>query len=138
MADGSDVIPGAFAELAVLANLRAVVAGVSYAKVGWSLVVEQSSYGYCYLRVRYDGTGAYGAEAWSGRRWLLDPRMTESEVVYTALQAVLAAERHEALEAFRYHDVDVCSPHHHVGHLLEVRRAGLLGFDTRADAMEGV
>lgn len=115
---------------------RAIVEQITY-KPGWSIEVRRASAGYDYLVVAYDGTGAYGAEPWTGRRWPLSPHMTETEVVNTPLKAVLAAEEHETREQFRYAGVDLYSPHHSVQDLLAARRTQTLGYDVRANAMEG-
>ena len=37
-----------------------------------------------------------------GRKWLLSPHMTKSEIVQTAFKAVMTALEHEAREEFRY------------------------------------
>ncbi len=50
-------------------------------------------------------------ETWRGRKWLLSQHMTEGEVVQTALMACLAAEEHEAREAFRYKGKALFGPH---------------------------
>lgn len=46
-----------------------------------------------------------------GRYWLLEEDMTDSEIVGTALKAVLTFEEHEAREAFRYRGARVFGPH---------------------------
>ena len=107
-------------------------------KPGWSIEVRHSAAaGYDYLVVAYDGRGAYGDEPWTGRRWPLSPHMTETEVVNTALKAVLAAEEHETREQLRYMGVDIYSPHHSVRDLMRLRALRELRYDVRADAMEG-
>ena len=47
----------------------------------------------------------------SGRKWRLSPWMTRSEVIRTALAAVLTAEEHEARERFQYLGRAVFGPH---------------------------
>jgi hypothetical protein len=49
-----------------------------------------------------------------GRKWMLSRWMTRSEVVQTALMAVLAAVEHEAREQFLYRGDAIFGPHHHV------------------------
>ncbi len=61
-----------------------------------------------------------GGETWRGRKWLLSPHMTEGEVVQTALMACLAAEEHEAREAFRYKGKALFGPHLSLQALLQV------------------
>ena len=63
-------------------------------------------------------------KAWAGRKWRLSVHMTRSEIVQTALMAVLAAEEHEARELFTYRGERVYSPHYDVEKLVELRRAG--------------
>ena len=50
-------------------------------------------------------------EFWTSRKWLLSPHMTDTELVYTAWKAVLAAEEHEARENFLFEGVPVVGPH---------------------------
>lgn len=49
-----------------------------------------------------------------GRKWRLSPHMTRSEIVQTALMAVLAAVEHEAREEFRYRGEAIYGPHHDI------------------------
>ena len=91
--------------------LEAWAARVSYKD--WTIEVGQSTVGCYYLRVRFND----GGKIWTGRRWLLSPEMTESEVIQTALKAVLAAEEHEARERFLYLGRPVFGPHIAVGAL---------------------
>lgn len=60
---------------------------------------------------------------WRGRKWRLSLHMTESEIVKTALKAVLAAAEHETLEKFKYDGVSIFDPHIDVKDLLELRRS---------------
>jgi hypothetical protein len=55
-----------------------------------------------------------------GRKWLLSRWMTRSEVVQTALMAVLAAVEHEAREQFLYRGAAIFGPHHDVGALRDL------------------
>ena len=77
----------------------------------WRFYVAQSG-GRHYLQVRFDGQ--------HGRKWLLSPHMTRSEVVATALKAVLTAEEHEAREEFTYLGEAVFGPHLDVDALYDV------------------
>lgn len=60
-----------------------------------------------YLQLRFEADG----RAHHGRKWLLSQHMTDSEVVQTALLAVLTAEEHEARERFRYKGQAIYGPH---------------------------
>ncbi len=67
-----------------------------------------------FLQVQFlaaDTTNGEGEDWQHGRKWYLSPHMTESEVVQTALKAVLTAEEHEARELFRYCGSQVFDPH---------------------------
>jgi hypothetical protein len=56
----------------------------------------------------------------NGRPWLVSPDATRSEVVQTALKAVLTAEEHEAREQFFYQGSAIFGPHLDVDALLRV------------------
>ena len=67
----------------------------------------------CYLQVHFtapDRDTGEGVE-WSGRKWLLSPHMTDSEVVLTAWAAIKMAIEHEAREKFRYRGRQIFGPH---------------------------
>lgn len=72
----------------------------------FSFLVGQDS-SRAYLQVRFSADG----EIWHGRKWLLSPHMTKSEVIQTAFKAVLTAIEHEAREHFLYKDRPVFGPH---------------------------
>lgn len=61
------------------------------------------------------------------RRWLLSADPSPSDVVRTALTAVLVAEEHEAREAFTYRSVAVFSPHLDVDDIANGVLCGTLG-----------
>jgi hypothetical protein len=63
-----------------------------------------------YLQVAFHADGVVH----HGRKWFLSRHMTKSEVVQTALMAVLAAEEHEAREHFRYRGRAIFGPHFNV------------------------
>ena len=56
----------------------------------------------------------------TGRKWMLSPYMTKSEVVQTALKAVLTAEEHEVRERFHYKEKTIFGPHFNVDVLASV------------------
>lgn len=67
-----------------------------------------------------------GAETvFQGRKWLLSAHMTRSEVVQTALKAVLAAVEHEARENFRYKGRAIYGPHFDCEALVELHKHGV-------------
>lgn len=54
------------------------------------------------------------------RKWYVSRYSTNSEIVQTALKAVLTAEEHEAREKFLYRNVPVFSPHRDIEQHLEL------------------
>jgi hypothetical protein len=52
-----------------------------------------------------------------GRKWLLSQWMSDSEIVQTALLAILVCEEHEAREKFKYLGQSVFGPHCNVDDL---------------------
>jgi hypothetical protein len=76
-----------------------------------------------YLQVHFEVADNWGGTSddpsapeitFKGRKWMLSRWMTRSEVVQTALMAVLAAVEHEAREQFLYRGDAIFGPHHHV------------------------
>ena len=88
----------------------------------WCFAVNEMESGWFYLQVVFQAlnheTGVF--EPQHGRKWLLSPHMTKSELVQTAFKAVLTAEEHEARENFFYQGKPVFGPHLDVEALLEV------------------
>jgi len=85
----------------------------------WAFFVNEDK-GALYLQLRFlapdNLTGEDSLQ--SCRRWLLSRHMTPSEIVGTALKAVITAEEHEAREQFRYKGEAVFGPHIDVEALL--------------------
>jgi len=69
-----------------------------------------------------------------GRKWHLSHYMTKSEVVCTAMKAVLTAEEHEARESFRYRGRTVFGPHLNIDALWETARFIDVRDDPEAEA----
>jgi hypothetical protein len=65
----------------------------------------------------------------TGRKWRLSEHMTKSEIVQTALAAVLAAEEHETREQFRYKGRAIFGPHFDVDGLHDI--CGRKGFEDK-------
>lgn len=110
-----------------LDRFNRVLEQISYKK-GWTVAAwdggdEEADY---YLQVAVS-TGACNTTGrphnWTGRKWRLSPHMTRSEIVQTALMAVLAAEEHEARELFKYRGESIFDPHYDVEKLWELRRS---------------
>lgn len=66
-----------------------------------------------------------------GRKWRLSPHMTRSEIVQTALKAVLTAEEHEVRERFKYRGQPIFDPHYDVDELWHLRQRGEQALDVR-------
>jgi hypothetical protein len=56
-----------------------------------------------------------------GRKWKWSQFMTKSEVVTTALKAVLQYEEHEARENFKYKGLSIFDPHYDIDSLFDLR-----------------
>lgn len=79
-----------------------------------------SNYGAIFLAIGYDAGEEEGYQ--QGRKWLVEPDMTDSEIVLTALKAVLTFAEHEAREAFRYKGSKIFQPHLDLDDLAEFAR----------------
>ncbi len=66
-----------------------------------------------------------------GRKWRLSRHMTRSEVVQTALKAILTAEEHEVRERFKYRGRSIFDPHYDVDQLWALRGEGEQALDVR-------
>lgn len=100
-------------------------------KPGWHLQVKRDGYR-AYLQVEYDGSGTYGSERWSGRKWFLSPHMTRTEIQRTVRKAVHAAELHEADEQLLLRGQSVFSPHLNYDDVATLLANGLISLDQRA------
>ena len=87
----------------------------------WSFKVGQDGGGRAYLQMRFRAPCAVTGKdmVQACRKWWLSPHMTETELVSTAMKAVLAGEEHEAKENFRYKGKALFNPHISVAALLE-------------------
>jgi hypothetical protein len=113
-----------------IVHANAIVSEISYKD--WTIQVARTPQGapYMQLRFRAKNTSDPNMEAeWSGRKWLLSEHMTDSEIVLTALKAVLTAEEHEARELFKWRGRAILGPH------LDIRRLWeLAGAENALDA----
>lgn len=73
----------------------------------WTFEIDTLPGDRLYLQVRFYANGRSQA----GRKWLLSPHMTRSEIVATVFKAVITAEEHEAREHFMYRGCAVYGPH---------------------------
>jgi hypothetical protein len=88
---------------------------------GWRFVVALDG-SRPYLQVEANDKCARSGNTitWRGRKWFLSPFMSKSEVVQTALKAVLTALEHEARERFLYRGQPVFGPHFDVDRLADL------------------
>ena len=100
-------------------ELLAILDEINYRD--WSFAVGVESRGFT-LQVQFRA-GTAGEEQ-RGRKWRISEHMTRSEVVQTALMAVLAAEEHEARERFLYRGEAIFFPHFDVDDLWLLKNAG--------------
>lgn len=103
-----------------LNDFRDILGNCSYP--GWQFKLGTEDEWRPYLQiVAHDKCARTGSPLiWHGRKWRLSPHMTRSEVVQTALMAVLAAAEHEARERFRYRGQAIFAPHFNVDRLVEL------------------
>lgn len=101
-------------------KLRKTIEMVAYQD--WEFLVGKDGIGLYYLQVRVHGPDVNGGDriVWTGRKWRVSMHMTASEIVSTALKAVLTAEEHEARERFLYRGRAVFGPHLDVDRLFDV------------------
>lgn len=115
-----------------LDRFQDILGRVSYKD--WRFRVVHVQPHHYYLQVEFDAADndTSDASVQRGRKWLLSTHMTESEIVQTALKAVLAAEEHEAREQFKVEGVAVFGPHFDVFALVFLEQSGLLPQSKRA------
>lgn len=92
-------------------QLRAVLREITYKD--WRLVYNEAGH---YIQWHFETRTELPGEApftqsWHGRKWRVSVHMVASELIQTCFMAALAAEEHEAREAFHYRGVAVLGPH---------------------------
>lgn len=65
--------------------------------------------------------------SWNGRKWQLSQHMTDSEIVQTALLALITWAEHEVRESFEYRGEAIFAPHFDVDDLVTLIAAERLG-----------
>ena len=115
-----------------LSRFLSIIAGIKYRN--WSFRLDHAG-GVPFLQVRipFRNVGNDSVEILSCRKWMLSERMTESEIVQTALMAVLAAEEHEAREQFTYRGQAIFGPHYSVDRLIKLCKEGSTALDVRPE-----
>lgn len=98
-------------------EITEVLSQIKY--LDWTFEVSADAADAWWLRVSFTAPDARtGADAsWNGRKWLISKHATKSELVHTAMKAVLTAVEHEAREAFTYKGRQVFGPHFDVDFL---------------------
>lgn len=101
---------------------RTILADVRY--LDWQFHVGDDG-GRPYFQLRFDAPSGHGGPLalQHARKWLMSPFMTRSEVVQTALLAVLTAVEHEARERFHYKGEALFGPHFDVEGLVGLCRS---------------
>lgn len=91
--------------------LRSTIADLDYK--GWQFHVDKDGIGLWFMQVRFVAAHSVTKETitCTGRKWRLSMHMTRSEIVQTALKAVLTAEEHEARERFLFRGRAIFGPH---------------------------
>ena len=89
-----------------LEEVSNILARIEYGD--WTFSCRPGNGGGTELRVSFDDPEE-GRQ--NGRWWVVSQHAVKSEVVTTALKAVLTAEEHEARERFRYRGVRIFGPH---------------------------
>lgn len=100
---------------------------------GWLMDVKYANWD---LNVKLDGDRPYlqvgfweadhtveegSAPAYqTGRKWVLSPHMTKSEVIQTAFKAIMTAEEHETREKFKYKGRAIFGPYFNVDDLVDI------------------
>lgn len=110
-----------------------IVENITYKK-GWTILVNADGLEKRpYLQVEFDGEDAEtgNVEKQRCRKWMLSYHMTTTEIVYTALKAIQAAEDHETREFFKYKTVRVANPHFSVEDIVEMVNQKKLNEESR-------
>lgn len=104
-----------------LPQIHAITAQITY-KEGWFIGIGSDSerHWLMWSFTSPDYTRGRVPTSWNSRKWYLSAHMTESEIVQTALAAVLMAEEHEAREAFSYKGKHLFNPHISIEAMLSV------------------
>ena len=104
-----------------LRQVKEIVSCLRY-KDWWFFIHTRK--GEVYLQVKFLARDSVSGDVaiQKGRNWFVSKHATESELVFTALKAVLTAEEHEARESFRYLGRAVANPHIDIRSLWRIAR----------------
>lgn len=99
-----------------------VLRRVTYKDWRWNTLLKGAS---VHIQVAFNDKDG---EEHTGRKWYVSSHATDSEIVQTALAAILAAEEHEARELFLVDGVACFGPHFSVDDLVDLAsRRGAAG-----------
>lgn len=117
-------------------DVRDILKEVRY--LDWTFFVgEDNRYGLpTYLQVQFNAacTTSGDEQSWKGRKWVLSPHMTKSEIVTTAFKAVMTAIEHEARESFKYKGYAIFGPHIDVDYMVHLHKfEGVMILDVRPE-----
>jgi len=114
-----------------LSEIKEVIEQITYKK-GWRIEVFTDE-NRPMLQIIFQGedesTGM--VETQKCRKWSLSFHMTTTEIVYTALKAVQAAEDHETREFFKYKNVRIANPHFSVEDIVSMVNCHNLNEESR-------
>lgn len=88
----------------------------------YTFTVGVTGAGEVYLRGEYVEPDTYTGkdELQLTRRWLLNPAMTDSEIVSTVFKCAITSMEHRTREAFKYRGARIYGPHFHVDDLVRL------------------
>lgn len=95
-------------------EIKAIVSNIEYKDSIFRIMrVSGAQNGPLFLQVKFVTVNVVTGLPYTalGRKWLLSEHMVKSEIVATALKAILAVEEHEARELFKYKGKAVFNPH---------------------------
>lgn len=122
-------------------SFQNILESISCGVPGWKLEGGSAFLGFTngltssqfWLRVTAQGSDNDTGKpcTWTGRKWIVSRHATVSEIVQTALKAVLTASEHEIREGFKWRGVRCYDPHLDVNALAGLKDAG------KTDARQG-
>ena len=90
-------------------NLLKITSDIHYKK-GWWFKLGTAGDG-LFIQVMFEENDEQGkANVNACRKWLIDKRMSDNQVIRTAFSAILKAEEHEVMQKFLYKGCKVANP----------------------------
>jgi hypothetical protein len=113
-------------------EIKEIINHITYKK-GWEILLTLEDGERPVIQIVFDGedekTGI--VEKQKCRKWFLSYHMTTTEIVYTVLKAIQAAEDHETREFFKYCNVRIANPHFSVDQIVDLVNGDRLREDVR-------